>query len=344
MRLIALSRIVWGLSLVAGAVAQTAAPTGEASWQLPAEPQRWLNSPPLSAEALSGKGVILYFFEEECPRCSRFWPKLQALSESYADKPVVFIAINSGTAPGELQRYARRQKVGWPLIMDIDRSLEQAMGVTPISLGRGVASMDNVNHVIAISPDGRPTNTSAQQLPAAVEQVLKGAEWRVDPTTIPPALREAWRWVEIGAYPKAARDITRAADHRDETIKAGAETLLAGVLAEMEADQKAVDAALKKQENWEAYKLLDAMQAKYDGYEAQTKIVEQLEQLGKSKSVKTQVRAKQSLEKAMRTAEKGTGGAVRRAVGMLEKLIEKDPKTEAADLAREILAKYETQR
>ncbi|MEO1496759.1 MAG: TlpA disulfide reductase family protein [Planctomycetota bacterium] len=332
------------LTLVTASDAQTTAGQSGGGWQLPADPARWLNAPPLSAESLSGKGVILYFFEEECPRCSRFWPKLQTLSESYANKPVVFIAVNSGTAPGELQRYVRRQKVGWPLIMDYDRSLERSMGVTPITLGRGVASMDNVNHVIAISPQGKATNTTAQQLPAAVEQVLKGAAWRVDPSQVPPPLGDAWRWIEIGAFPNAARDVTKAAESRDEALQAGAETLLQAVNNAVAADQKIVDRAKRKKESWAAYKLLDGMRQRYEGYAAEDAIDDQLKKLAKSKSIKSQVRARQSLEKARRTAMKGTDGAVRRAVGMLNKLIEKDPETEAADTAREFLAKYETQR
>ena len=32
--------------------------------QLPADPDAWLNSPPISNEILKGKAAILYFFEE----------------------------------------------------------------------------------------------------------------------------------------------------------------------------------------------------------------------------------------------------------------------------------------
>lgn len=36
----------------------------ESAFAFPAHPTNWLNSPPVSAEALRGKGVVLYFFEE----------------------------------------------------------------------------------------------------------------------------------------------------------------------------------------------------------------------------------------------------------------------------------------
>ena len=31
---------------------------------LPENPAQWINSPPISATAMTGKGVVLYFFEE----------------------------------------------------------------------------------------------------------------------------------------------------------------------------------------------------------------------------------------------------------------------------------------
>lgn len=34
------------------------------SIELPADPEAWLNSPPISNEVLKGKAAILYFFEE----------------------------------------------------------------------------------------------------------------------------------------------------------------------------------------------------------------------------------------------------------------------------------------
>ncbi len=36
----------------------------DAGISLPANPGQWLNSPPISLEAMKGKGAVLYFFEE----------------------------------------------------------------------------------------------------------------------------------------------------------------------------------------------------------------------------------------------------------------------------------------
>ncbi len=36
----------------------------DAGFSLPANPGQWLNSAPISLEAMKGKGAVLYFFEE----------------------------------------------------------------------------------------------------------------------------------------------------------------------------------------------------------------------------------------------------------------------------------------
>ena len=65
---------------------------GVSDWEFPQDANRWINSPPLTAESLAGKGVVLVFFEEECPACAAKWPDLVKLSKQYDGRPVVFIA------------------------------------------------------------------------------------------------------------------------------------------------------------------------------------------------------------------------------------------------------------
>ena len=39
-------------------------PAQDAAVSLPSDQGQWLNSPPISAAAMKGKGAVLYFFEE----------------------------------------------------------------------------------------------------------------------------------------------------------------------------------------------------------------------------------------------------------------------------------------
>jgi hypothetical protein len=36
---------------------------------LPSDPSMWINSAPITMEALQGKAALLWFYEESCPRC-----------------------------------------------------------------------------------------------------------------------------------------------------------------------------------------------------------------------------------------------------------------------------------
>ena len=63
-----LPSLVAGAVMLAVAFASTdvvfAQKQKEKSIRLPAAPEAWLNSPPISNEILKGKAAILYFFEE----------------------------------------------------------------------------------------------------------------------------------------------------------------------------------------------------------------------------------------------------------------------------------------
>ena len=62
-----LSPLAAGIVLLATAFVPTGgavAQEDKESIRLPADPDVWLNSPPISSEILKGKAAILYFFEE----------------------------------------------------------------------------------------------------------------------------------------------------------------------------------------------------------------------------------------------------------------------------------------
>src|SRR5262245_2815397 len=48
---------------------------------LPTDPSAWLNAPPLTPQMLEGKGVVLWFFEEQCPTCRGKWPGMYELAK-----------------------------------------------------------------------------------------------------------------------------------------------------------------------------------------------------------------------------------------------------------------------
>ena len=75
--------------------------------RLPNSPANWMNSAPLSLEQLQGKGIVVWYFEEQCPSCEKKWPAILEMAEKHRDKPVVFIAVNSGESPTKNRRLSQ---------------------------------------------------------------------------------------------------------------------------------------------------------------------------------------------------------------------------------------------
>ena len=89
---------------VAGSPAATPQPSQPpAASNLPVEGElpslsgavQWLNSPPLSPEALRGKIVVVDFWTYSCINCPRAISYVQAWYEKYKDKAVVVIGVHT---------------------------------------------------------------------------------------------------------------------------------------------------------------------------------------------------------------------------------------------------------
>lgn len=304
---------------------------GISGWEFPPSPDRWVNSPPLTVESLAGKGVVMLFFEEECAACAARWSDLLKLSAQYTDRPVLFLAVNSGPQASRIGAYARKHRITWPVIADVDRSFETQMSVAQVS-------MSNVVHALYVTADGVAHPGKWSDLAGTAQAALEGAAWKVDPPA-PRELADAWRAIELGAYADAAKAVTRyAGGEKNGPLKSFADKLLAAVNEAIDADYSQAGDAYKEGEHWRAYKLLTALAERYDGYEIPPTVEPAIKELKRRDSVAGEIKAKAALDKAIRTASRGSDAAVRRGVGMLERLIASSPQTEAAEEAKKILA------
>ena len=114
-----------GLQRVSATV-EAAAPSG-----LPVEHIRpdfggavqWLNSPPLTPQALRGKVVLVNFFTYSCINCLRTLPHVRAWAEKYADQGLVVVGVHTPEFAFEkdasnVQRALRDLKIGYPVAQD----------------------------------------------------------------------------------------------------------------------------------------------------------------------------------------------------------------------------------
>ena len=300
--------------------------------KLPTDPQQWLNYPPISLDRLDGKGIVLYFFEEQCPKCAEKWPDHLEVSDRNQLSPVVFIAVNSGNTPGQVAQYVAKHNITWPVIVDTDRTFERQLLANPISL-------QNVTALYIRTPDGKWQTRDSSRLSQAATAASKEGRWLVNPNSIPLELRPAWGLVELGNFAGALPLITRAERRGSDQVKQAATLLRDAVATSLDKEQLAIRDLMTAGDDWQAYKALSSLTQAYDGYEIDEELVAKLKELADSEKVKNEQAAAKKLAAAYRVGAPNTAGAVKRATKMLERIVDDYPGTEAADEASDLLLK-----
>jgi cytochrome c biogenesis protein CcdA/thiol-disulfide isomerase/thioredoxin len=115
----------------APSVPMPARPSDEAEADLPVEDlmpslagaQQWLNSPPLSLEALKGKVVLVDFWTYSCINCLRSIPFVRAWAEKYRDHGLVVIGVHAPEFAFErnvanVKNAVAAFKIGYPVAID----------------------------------------------------------------------------------------------------------------------------------------------------------------------------------------------------------------------------------
>lgn len=308
---------------------QEAAIGTDAAEQLPKDPAAWINSPPLNREILGKKGVVLVFFEETCPRCAAAWPERLKLAQDSAASPVLFVAVNSGNSRSVVEAYLREHKIPWPVIVDVDRSLEGRLQIGEISL-RNITQY----RVIRSSGELRLANWTMPE--ASVESASEGAAWNVDPAKIPGELNAAWRAVEFGNFPAAAAVVVKGTKSGKPNVKQGADALLEFVQSELDREMAAAREALTADKKWDAFKINKRVSTRFRGYSLPDGFAESLKTLEKDPVVEKELKAQRILSTAEKALD-GSAGGRRKALGLVEKLRRDYPESEAARLAEKLV-------
>ena len=94
---------------------------------------QWLNSPPLSAEALRGKVVLVDFWTYSCINCLRTLPYLKAWAEKYRDQGLVVIGVHAPEFAFErnidnVRKAAHDLGVTYPIAIDNNYAIWRAFG------------------------------------------------------------------------------------------------------------------------------------------------------------------------------------------------------------------------
>lgn len=339
------SSILLGLILIvlasaslglAPAAAQQSAGDESSGQLLPANPGMWLNSPPLTAETLKGKGVVLWFYEEQCPSCRKKWPDMYAVAKKFEGEPVVFIAVNSGNSRDEVAQYAKGVDLPWPVIVDPTREFEKLWLNNEISL-------QNIHQLGIILPSGQKTMGNWSEFENSVQKAAEGATWKIDPKTIPLAFQPTWRLVEMGKYAAASAMVKKGLATRNEEVKQAAMRVNTFVQDELKAAAERAGKLRESGDSWQAYQAYSELAAAFAGYDVPPEVVAAQKELAADEKVKQQVDSAKTLESIKKTFPPKTDLAKKRIVRRLEQLIEQFPGTEAAAEAKSILEQANAQ-
>jgi hypothetical protein len=99
----------------------------------PLRAERWVNSPPLSAEALRGRVVLVDFWEYTCVNWIRTSPYVKAWNSLYAPFGLVVIGVHApefefGKTAGNIDRGIRDHGLTYPIAIDNDFAIWRALG------------------------------------------------------------------------------------------------------------------------------------------------------------------------------------------------------------------------
>jgi hypothetical protein len=99
----------------------------------PLRAERWVNSPPLSAEALRGKIVLVDFWEYTCVNWIRTSSYVKAWNRMYAPIGLVVIGVHApefefGKEAGNIDRGIRDHGLTYPIAIDNDFAIWRAFG------------------------------------------------------------------------------------------------------------------------------------------------------------------------------------------------------------------------
>jgi thiol-disulfide isomerase/thioredoxin len=92
---------------------------------------QWLNSPPLDAQALKGKVVLVDFWTYSCINCLRTLPYVKAWAEKYRDQGLVVIGVHAPEFAferdvGNVTKAMKELGINYPVAIDNDYKIWRA--------------------------------------------------------------------------------------------------------------------------------------------------------------------------------------------------------------------------
>ena len=97
-------------------------------------PSTWLNSPPLTFQALGGKVLLVDFWDSTCSNCLHTLDHLKTWDQKYRSLGLVIIGVHTPefkaeSDPKKVQQAAQRLGLTYPIVLDNDHRIWQSYSV-----------------------------------------------------------------------------------------------------------------------------------------------------------------------------------------------------------------------
>jgi peroxiredoxin len=297
----------------------------------PSDPDAWLNTGPLSVSGLKGKGIVLWFFDEDDAGCKARWPEMIEAAKKYDGRPVVFIAVNSGSPKAKIQGYVQQNKVPWKILVDTSRDFEKACGLFQ-EIGP-----QNASQIRFIKPSGQIELAIKDDIEEAADKAVEGAAWKMEPDSIPAALKATWQAVEIGNYKGLAGSLKKSTSSSKADVKEAAGKMMEVIQKEIDDEMAKIKEAQDASNPYHAFELLTEMSEHFNGFDLPKELATIKKDLSKDPKVKAGQMASKSLELARKQMASGTPALKNKAKTTLEKIVSDFPDTMVAQQAKALL-------
>jgi peroxiredoxin len=237
-----------------------------------------------SLKDLQGKVVVLFFYEQNCPRCTGEIPNRNKVVQSYQGKPVQFIAIAASDSLEEARAYVRSNNLQMPVFADSLGLMEQRYN-TKISL-------QNIWQFRIIGPDGNVAGHSME--PKDIDAALAKATFKFKDKGYDAKLNGAIERFEWGQYAEGMRALKPHLKNSKKEIAESAKKLYDEIKAEGEKWFTDAEAAAGANNPVDAYDLYGKVAATFTGDELGKKANDALKKLAANPEVKKELSARQA--------------------------------------------------
>jgi peroxiredoxin len=275
-----------------------------------------------------GKVLVIFLYEQDCPKCRGEIPERNKVVEQFKGKPVKFIAVGAGDSLPDVMAYVRGTRLEMPSFAD-------TFGVMEKRYGQHI-SLKNIYHFRVINPEGKIVGYDMK--PETIEAALQNVKWKYKDAGYDPRLNGVIDLLEWNQYEPAVRQL-KPLMKASKGVGESATKLMEAVKAEGKGWLDEADKA-KESDPIQAYDLYARVASVFPGDDMAKTADAAMKALKADKAVADELAARAMYQTLNGAMTKATLNQRAQVVAYCQQIAKKYPNAPAAkkatDLAQEI--------